>query len=299
MAHAHGHGEHEGRAFGLGLGLNAGYVVVEAVLGLFFGSLALLADAGHNLVDVVGLLVAWIALRLGRGPSTPRNTYGWRKVTVLAPLINAMLILLAAGAIALEALQRLRHPPAIPGLPVLIVALVGFVINTGTALLFARDRKQDLNRRGVFWHMASDAVVSLAVVLVGAGILATGWLWLDPVVSLVVVTVVVAGTWHLVREAFGMMMDAVPLGIDTGQVGSLLNELPGVTDIHDLHIWSMSTTENALTAHLVIANGRDHDAVIRAAVQALRQHFPIHHVTLQAEQTICPDHCPIPDKDNV
>ncbi|NQV36279.1 MAG: cation transporter [Phycisphaeraceae bacterium] len=280
-----------GHSFRIGLFLNLGYVLIEAAFGLAVGSLALLADAGHNLVDVTGLTIAWGAQCLEQRASTERRTYGWRKGTVLAPFSNALLIMLVMGGLGWEAFQRLHHAPKVPGLTVIIVAGVGFFVNTGTALLFARGRQQDLNRWGVFWHMAADASVSLAVVLGGIGMLWTNWLWLDPAISLLVVVVVTIGTWRLLREAFNLVMDAVPRNIDIEVVRSMLMKMPGVMTIHDLHIWALSTTETALTAHVVVKQNEDYDAVIGAAVERVRKDFPIHHVTLQAERVRCGKTC--------
>jgi cobalt-zinc-cadmium efflux system protein len=279
------------------LSLNIAYVLIEAGVGVTVGSLALLADAGHNLVDVTGLLVAWGARQLGQRPSTTHRSYGWGKATAMAPLANAVLIIMMMGAIGWEALRRLRQAPDVPGLTVIVVAGIGFFVNTGTALLFARGRQQDLNRRGVYWHMAADAGVSLAVVLGGIGLLWTGWAWLDPALSLIVVTVVLLGTWRLLREAFDLVMDAVPRDIDSEAVHALLQQSSGVLGVHDFHIWAISTTETALSAHVIVSEDQDAEEIIGAAVEALWAHFPIHHVTLQPERTPCTAACGRPGQE--
>ncbi|MBF2035670.1 MAG: cation transporter, partial [Leptolyngbyaceae cyanobacterium T60_A2020_046] len=258
MVHAHAH--HHApktytRAFQIGIGLNIGFVLIEAGFGWITQSLALLADAGHNLSDVMGLLLAWGASYLAQRPPSPVYTYGLRRSTILAALFNSMLLLLAVGGIAWEALRRLQDPTPVPGMTLIWVAGVGVVINTLTALLFFSGGKGDLNIRGAFLHMAADALVSVGVVLAGVAILLTGWLWFDPAISLVIVGVIVAGTWNLLREALGLILDRVPKHIEPLAVRTFLRELPGVAQVHDLHIWAMSTTETALTAHLVMPEG--------------------------------------------
>ena len=294
--HGHGHGHAHGhahgrdlpaaaqRAFRLGIVLNGAFVAVEAAVGLWAGSLALLADAGHNLSDVLGLLLAWGASQLARRAPSRRRTYGWRRSSIMAALLNAVLLLVAVGGIAWEAVRRAQAPVPVPGLPVLVTAALGFLVNAGTAALFLSSRRHDLNARGAFLHMAADAAVSLGVVAAGAAILATGWTWLDPAVSLVIAVVILAGTWGLLREALDLALDAVPAGIDTAAVAASLAALPGVTAVHDLHVWAMSTTETALTAHLIKPDHADDDAVIARATRELRDRFGIAHVTLQWER---------------
>src|SRR5580700_3266687 len=282
--HAHSHAPADfGRAFALGIALNGAYVVAEAVYGVFANSLALLADAGHNAGDVVSLGLAWLAAWLsGRAPSR-KYTYGLRSSSILAALANAVLLALVTGAIAWEAVLRLMQPQPAAGATMMAVAAVGIAINGITALMFAAGRKQDLNVRSAFQHMASDALVALGVVVTGAAILYTHWLWLDPVISLVISAVIVWGTWSLLREAMALALAAVPSGVDPGGVANYLAGLPGVTDVHDLHIWGMSTTETALTAHLVRPGAGMDDALLAQACTELKRRFSIHHATLQVE----------------
>lgn len=287
MVHAHAH--HHApktytRAFQIGIGLNIGFVLIEAGFGWITQSLALLADAGHNLSDVMGLLLAWGASYLAQRPPSPVYTYGLRRSTILAALFNSMLLLLAVGGIAWEALRRLQDPTPVPGMTLIWVAGVGVVINTLTALLFFSGGKGDLNIRGAFLHMAADALVSVGVVLAGVAILLTGWLWFDPAISLVIVGVIVAGTWNLLREALGLILDRVPKHIEPLAVRTFLRELPGVAQVHDLHIWAMSTTETALTAHLVMPEGCPGDDFLAHAANELHHHFDIDHATLQVER---------------
>jgi cobalt-zinc-cadmium efflux system protein len=300
--HDHAHGAHahvpnNGRAFAIGTALNLAFVAIELAYGLYANSLALLADAGHNFSDVIGLLLAWGAATLAtRGPS-PRFTYGLRGTTILAALANAMLLLVATGAIAWEALRRFSEPSTVSGWVVIWVALAGVVINTATALLFMRDRKSDLNIRGAYLHMAADAGVSLGVVAAGIGMLYTGWLWLDPAVSLGIAIVILIGTWGLLRESTKLALHAVPDGIDPSAVRLRLEALPGVQEVHDLHVWGMSTTETALTAHLVMPGGHPGDDFIANAAHELQHDFNIGHATLQVETAtasapcaLAPDH---------
>ena len=283
-AHDHVHGPVDfGRAFAIGVSLNLTYVVVQAVYGILANSVALLADAAHNLSDVLGLVVAWGASVLVRRLPSQRFTYGLRKSSVLAALANAGFLLLVTGGIAWEALQRFLHPAPVEGVTVVWVAVVGILINGGTALLFFSGRKHDLNVRGAFLHMAADTVVSLGVVLAGLGIIYTGWLWLDPVVSLVISVVIVVGTWGLLRDSVRMSLDAVPQGIDMAEVRSYLSGLAGVDEVHDLHVWSMSTTETALTVHLVMPGGHPGDAFVAQVCNDLHVRFGISHATTQVE----------------
>ncbi len=293
MAHDHHdhsthHGGHShapkdfGRAFAIGVGLNLGFVVIEAGVGLWSGSLALLADAGHNLSDVLSLLLAWGATALARRAPSPRRTYGLRKATILASLANAVLLLVAVGVIGTEAVRRFADPTDIATTPVMIVAAIGVVINTATALMFLRGQ-EDLNVRGAFLHMASDAAVSLAVV-VGAGVMAlTGLGCIDPALGLVIAVVIVLGTWGLLRDSVNLALDAAPPGIDVGQVRTWLLDRPGVTDVHDLHVWALSTTETAMTAHLTRPDNADGDGFLHAACEGLASRFGIAHSTLQVE----------------
>ena len=282
--HDHSHlPENYNRAFIIGTILNVGFVVIEVSFGLMTQSLALLADAGHNLSDVLGLLLAWGASWLTQRPATQRFTYGFGRSSILAALLNAMLLLVAMGGISWEAIQRFRDPNPVPGLTIIGVAIVGVFINTMTALLFMSGRKHDLNLRGAFLHMAADALVSLGVVLAGIAILLTHWYWFDPVVSLIIVAVVVVGTWQLFKDSLNLALDAVPNNIEVQAVQTYLAELPGVKTVHDLHIWAMSTTETALTAHLVMMEGYGGDRFLHEISEALHDHFGIEHTTLQIE----------------
>jgi cobalt-zinc-cadmium efflux system protein len=282
--HHHHHGPADfGRAFAVGTALNLGFVLVEGTAGFLTDSVALLADAGHNLSDVLGLLVAWAGAELAKRPASKRFTYGWRGSSILAALINGLLLLMAVGAISWEAVGRLADPPPVPGVPVMIVAAVGIVVNLSTAMLFARGRKGDVNIRGAFLHMAADAAVSAAVVIGGAAILLTGALWIDPAISLAVVAVILWSTWGLLREALVMVLQAVPEGIDADAVEHTLANLPGVARVHDLHIWPMSTTEAALTAHLVMPGGHPGDSFLLDLQHRLAHDFGIDHTTVQIE----------------
>jgi len=285
-----GHGpEHEhragdyGRAFALGVGLNLGFVVVEFLYGQRAHSLALMADAGHNLSDVLALVLAWGATVLVRRRPTPGRTYGIRRSSILAALVNALVLLVAVGAIAWEAVRRFSAPTPVAGKTVIGVAVIGMVINTVTALLFLSGRRGDLNIRGAFVHMAADAGVSFGVVLAGVAILATGWGWLDPVVSVVIVVVILISTWDLVRDAVNLALDAVPEGVDLYGVGQYLAGLPKVVEVHDLHIWGMSTTETALTVHLVMTEAVCDDAFLARIEGDLHTLFGIEHTTIQVE----------------
>jgi len=273
------------KAFLIGIVLNLAFVGVEAVYGFMADSLALLADAGHNLSDVLGLLLAWGGTYLAGRNRTPRHTYGWRRATIYAALLNGIVLLLAVGGIGVEALRRLLTPAASVGTTIMVVAAVGVGVNALTALLFMAGRHGDLNIRGAFLHMAADAGVSAGVVLAGLGIVLTGWQWLDPAVSLVIAVVILAGTWGLMRDALNLAMDAVPGGIDPQAVRRYLEDLPGVSAVHDLHIWAMSTTETALTAHLEQDDPAvDLHAVTAEAGAQLDARFGIGHSTLQWER---------------
>ena len=284
--HGHGHAHPPadfGRAFALGIALNVVFVAVEILFGVLGNSVALLADAFHNLSDVFGLVIAWVAAVLSKRPPSTRFTYGLRGTSILAALGNALFLLVTVGAIAWEAIQRLWQPEPVAGTSVIAVAAVGILVNGATALLFASGRKGDINIRGAFLHMAADAAVSAGVVVAGLGILATGWLWLDPAASLVIVLVIVWGTWGLLKESAVMSLAAVPAGIDRQAVESYLGGLPGVSAVHDLHIWAMSTTETALTGHLVIPQGHPGDAFLLRVCDELHGKFRIGHATLQIE----------------
>lgn len=298
----HSHGDHAhtghahaptsfGKAFAVGTGLNLAFVLVEATFGVRAHSMALLADAGHNLSDVLGLVLAWGTAVLATRRPTARHTYGFRSSTILAALANAVLLLVAIGAIGWEAVRRFAHPEPVVAGTMVGVAVVGIVINTATALLFMSGRKHDLNVRGAFLHMAADAGVSLGVVLAGLAIGATGWLWLDPVISLAIVVVIAVGTWGLLRDSTNLALAAVPAPIDRDEVEVYLRALPGVTEVHDVHIWGMSTTDTALTAHLIRPVVADDDALLLDVSRVLRERFGIAHPTVQIERGHGPHPC--------
>ncbi len=279
----HHHLPDSNRIFALGIALNVGFVVLELGFGWWTNSLALVADAGHNFGDVIGLVLAWGAGHLARRAPSPRFTYGLGSATILAALANAMLLLVATGAIVWEAGHRVLQPQPVAGGVVIGVALVGVVINATTAMLFAAGRKHDLNMRGAYLHMAADAAVSLGVAIAGGLMLLTGWLWLDPAISIVIALVIVATTWSLLRESLQLALHAVPLGIDAVAVEKFLSGLPGVSEVHDLHIWGMSTTQNALTVHLVMSDGHPGNTFFMDLAHALEDRFGIHHPTVQIE----------------
>lgn len=271
-----------GRAFAIGIGLNLGFVAIEAWYGWRAGSLALLADAAHNLGDVGGLVLAWGGLAAARLPPDERHTYGWRRGSILASFANALLLLVAMGSLAWEAIGRIGTPSPLDGLTVMVVAAVGVVINFATAWLFVSGR-EDLNIRGAFLHMVADGLVSVAVVVTGALALWFGWDWLDPVASLGVAAVVVVGTWSLFRQSLHLLFDGVPEGLVLTEIRASLQGVPGVLQAHHLHVWALATSESALTAHLVLDDGSDPDQVLSQANHVLRHDHAIRHVTLQLE----------------
>lgn len=283
-SHHHRHDDY-GRAFAIGIALNTAFVLVEAVFGFVANSMALLADAGHNLSDVLGLVIAWGGAAMARRSASPRFTYGLKKASILAALINGLFLLVAVGAIGAEAIRRLFHPSPSNGGTMMIVAGIGIVINSTTALLFARGRDHDLNIRGAYLHMAADAAVSAAVVFAGLLIVWTGQLWVDPVMSLAVAGVIMWGSIGLLRESVGMSLMGVPSGIYLDEVEAELSRLAGVETVHDLHIWPLSTTETALTAHLVAPDVASTDALLEAARKMLHDCFQIEHCTIQVERT--------------
>lgn len=295
--HGHSHGGHchapadFGRAFAIGVVLNSAFVIVEAVYGFLSGSMALVADAGHNLSDVLALMLAWGASVAAKRPPSPRFTYGYKSSTILAALANAMLLALAIGAILFETIHRLFEPAPVEGMTMVVIAGIGIIINTATALMFMRGRKHDLNIRGAFLHMAADALVSLGVVIAGLAILTTGQIWIDPVTSLVIVAVIAWGTWGLARDSIKLGLHAVPDGIDEAAVRTHLSSLEGVAEVHDLHIWPMSTTETALTAHLVMSETPDHDTFLQRVSDQLEARFGIGHSTIQVENAPCETDC--------
>lgn len=285
--HDHGHSHAPAsfdKAFAIGVALNLAFVGIEAFYGWKINSLALLADAGHNLSDVAGLVLAWGGALAGKLRPDARHTYGWQRGSIMAAFANALLLLVAMGSLAWEAAHRLRAPEATEGWTIIAVAGVGIVVNTATALLFMRGREGDLNIRGAFLHMAADALVSLGVVIGGALYLWQGWTWIDPVMSLAIAVVIVVGTWDLFKQSLHLLFDGVPEGIDLQAVRALLLRLPGVADVHDLHVWAMGTSQVALTAHLVLSDpAADLTAVLCAAEDELHEHFEIRHATLQLE----------------
>ncbi len=283
--HDHSHGDY-GRAFALGVALNVIFVAIEAGYGWWADSLALLADAGHNLSDVLGLLMAWGGYALAKLAPDSERTYGWRGSTILAALFNAVLLMFAVGGIAWEAIRRLSEPAAVAAPVIIAVATIGVVINTGTALLFVRGRDRDLNLRGAYLHMAADALLSLGVAVAGVIIWVTGLQWVDPVTSLIIAAVILIGTWGLLRESLRLAMQAVPSHISLDEVERYLQELPGVTEVHDLHVWAMSTTEIALTAHLVRPDLVNDDELLRQAGEDLHHRFDICHATIQIERSV-------------
>ena len=299
--HAHGHAHGPGghghapasfdRAFALGVGLNVAFVLAEVGFGLRAHSLALIADAGHNLGDVLALVLAWAGTVLARSEPTPRRTYGMRRFSILAAVANAGILLVAVGAIIVEALDRFRHPAPIAGGIVSIVAAVGIAINLGTALAFMRGREHDLNIRGAFIHMLGDAAASVGVVVAGLLIAATGLLWIDPLVSLLLAALITWSSWGLAKDSVNLAMDAVPAGIDPLEVDAMLLGLEGVVEVHDLHIWGMSTTDVALTAHLIRPCHGGEDALLATATRLLRERFGIAHATLQVEQGLAIHPC--------
>jgi cobalt-zinc-cadmium efflux system protein len=272
------------RAFAIGVTLNVAFVVVEAVFGVLSDSLALLTDAGHNLSDVLGLLLAWGAAVLAKRRPSARRTYGFSRATIIASLFSGLLLMGAVGAIVWEAVQRLIDPAEPAGMTIMVVASIGVVINTVTALLFVSGKDHDLNIRGAFLHMAADAAVSLGVVIAGAVILAYGFAWIDPVISLVIAAVILLSTWGLLRDSLNLAVDAVPRSVDPAAVREFLTGLPGVRAIHDLHIWAMSTTDTALTAHLVMDEFPDSDQYLTEVSRVLQERFSINHPTIQLER---------------
>ena len=283
--HQHHHSTPDyNRAFAAAVVLNVIFVVVEAVFGVISGSLALLTDAGHNLSDVLGLLLAWGAAALAKKKPSPRRTYGFSRATIIASVFSGLLLMGAVGAIGWEAVNRLMDPPQPSGKTIMIVAAIGVVINTATALFFLSGKDHDLNIRGAFLHMAADAAVSLGVVFSGALILMYGLNWIDPVTSLVIAAVILLSTWGLLRDSLNLAVDAVPRNVDPDAVREYLTGLPGVRTLHDLHIWPMSTTDTALTAHLVMDDFPDSDHFLSNVAQVLEERFSIKHPTIQMER---------------
>ena len=301
MSADHGHGHDHGAAdfnaaFAIGIGLNLAFVAVEAYYGWKVDSLALLADAGHNLSDVAGLVLAWGGALAGRLRPDARHTYGWKRASILAAFVNALLLLVAMGSLAWEAVHRLQSLVPMAGTTIMVVAGIGIAVNTATAALFMRGRKADLNIRGAFLHMAADALVSAGVVVAGGLALWFGWAWLDPVVSLAIAAVIVVGTWSLFRQSLHLLFDGVPDNVDLHAVQAQLEMLPGVARVHDLHVWAMGTSEVALTAHLVMPDSQADDAFLQRATELLHDRFGIEHVTLQVMRVAFTRPCTMPAK---
>jgi cobalt-zinc-cadmium efflux system protein len=294
--HGHAHGDAHGvkspaRAFAIGVMLNLTFVAIEVVYGILSHSVALLADAGHNFGDVLGLGLSWGATALASLKPSKRRTFGFRRTTIVASAANALILLFVTGGLTWESLRRLVSPEPAQGKTMIAVALVGVVVNGVSALLFMSSGKRDLNVRSAFLHLASDAVLALGVAVAGGVILFTGWLWIDPTMSIVLAVTILAGTWSLMRKSLDLMLDAVPEGIDPDAVRAFLDALPGVVEVHDLHIWAMSTTETALTAHLVMPGNSCEPTFLGEACRALRDKFGIDHSTLQIDPEEAPAPC--------
>ncbi len=296
--HGHAHGPiSNGRAFALGIGLNLAFVVIEVVYGVVAHSVALLADAGHNFGDVLGLGLSWGATALASLKPSKRRTFGFRRSTIVASVANALILLFVTGGLTWESIRRLVAPQPTQGRTMIFVAILGCVVNASSALLFMSQGKRDLNLRSAFLHLASDAVLALGVAIAGGIILMTGWLWLDPAVSIVLAITILTGTWSLMKQSLDLMLDAVPEGIDPEQVKAFLSGLPGVVEVHDLHIWALSTTETALTAHVVMPGSSQRPAFLAEVCSALRAKFAIEHSTLQIDPEDAPAPCALaPDE---
>ncbi|WP_395495941.1 cation diffusion facilitator family transporter [Acetobacter sp. KSO5] len=304
FGHAHVHTPASfGSAFAIGIALNVVYLGAEALWGILSNSLSLLADAGHNLSDVLALAAAWLAQHLSAKSPSARFTYGLRRSSILAALANAVILMLVTGGVAWESIERLFHPAPVAGKTMMIVAAIGILVNGGTALLFASGQKNDINIRGAFLHMASDAVTSLAVVIAGGLVLMTGLTWIDPAISLAISVVVVLATWSLLRDSLDMALDGVPRSVDRDSVETFLRSQPGVADLHDLHIWPMSTTETALTVHLVreasLPAGQTETLLLQNTVATLRTRFGIVHPTVQIESADYHPSCHLVDPHTV
>jgi len=286
MSHDHSH-HHQinnyNRSFAIGITLNVIFVIIEVFYGLYADSLALLADAGHNLSDVLSLMLAWGASYLATKHPTLKRTYGLRKLTIMASLLSALLLLFALGAIAWESIERLSNPQAVNGTVIIVVASIGVLINTATALLFVKGQKHDLNIRAAYLHMAADAAISLGVVIAGIAIMFTGWLWLDPVLSLMIVLVILLGTWGLLKDSINLSIDAVPQNVEVQEIKNYLLGLKNISDLHDLHVWALSTTEVALTVHLTSIQVSLDNTMLEEIQMHLQHHFDISHATIQIE----------------
>jgi len=296
MEHHHDHSHHSGeisRVFLVGIVLNLAYVVLQVILGLRIGSLSLLSDAGHNFLDVSGLALSMLALRLTRSKSTSKFTYGFKKSSILISLLNTVILLVSIGAIGYESIFRFQHPEKLPGITIAVIALLGILVNGGSAFLFYKDRDKDLNIRTAFLHLFSDTLISLGLVLGGVLIYFTNWYWIDPLLSLLICSVIVLSTWNLLKSSLYLSMDGVPEGIDAAQIKCLVLSVKGIVDVHHLHIWAISTNENALTCHLVVSNDATSDqvAIIRMEVKRKLRELNIQHCTLETETSdlLCDD----------
>jgi len=300
LAHDHHHKPNDyNRAFAIGVVLNLAFVFIEAIYGVMANSIALIADAGHNFSDVISLLLAWGASLLASKKPTKKRTYGFRKATIIASLISAILLLIALGGIAWEAIGTFRDPKAVNSSIVIIVAGIGVVINTATALLFISGQKHDLNIKGAYLHMAADAAVSLGVVIAGVAIMATGWLWLDPAISLIIVAIILVGTWGLLRDSMNLAIDAVPEGINVTEIEAYLLNLTNVTKLHDLHVWALSTRDTALTVHLTVNDDAIDNRFLADVTQDLGKMFGIDHATIQIEHHNSPVVCELDRPDTL
>ena len=302
--HHHHHDHHQApksftRAFAVGIALNLAFVVVEVVYGVLSHSVALLADAGHNFGDVLGLGLSWGATALATLRPSARRTFGFRRTTIVASAANALILLFVTGGLAWESVRRLVSPEPAQGKTMIAIALVGAVVNTASALLFMAGSRDDLNLRSAFLHLASDAILELGVAVAGGVILFTGWLWLDPAASIVLAIAILAGTWSLMRKSLNLMLDAVPEGIDPAEVKAFLGALPRVVEVHDLHIWAMSTTETALTAHLVMPGSGCEPTFLATACKELHDKFDIDHSTLQIDPQEAPAPCTLASDESV
>ena len=296
MEHHHDHEHHSGeinRVFLIGIGLNLVYVVLQAIIGLRISSLSLLADAGHNFLDVSGLALSMLALKLTRTKATRKFTYGFKKSSILISLLNTVILLVSIGAIGYESISRFQHPEELPGKMIALIALIGIVVNGGSAFLFFRERDKDLNIKSAFLHLFSDTLISLGLVFGGILIYFTNWYWIDPLLSLVICSVIVWSTWNLLKSSLYLSMDGVPEGLDTDQIKSLILNVVGIEDVHHLHIWAISTNENAMTGHLVVSKEASSDQIskIRAEVKQLLKTLNIQHCTLETESgnILCDD----------
>lgn len=292
MHHNHSHPEQNyNKAFAIGILLNVAFSLIEAIYGFLSNSIALVADAGHNFSDVISLVIAWGAIYLAAKKPTPRRTYGFRRLTILASLASAILLLIAVGAISLESIKRFNNPQPLQGKTIIVVAGIGIIINLITAFMFIKNQKNDLNIKGAFLHMMADAGVSLGVVLAGIAIIATGWLWIDPAISIVIVIIILIGTWGLLKDSLNLVLDYVPKNIDPKEVRKYFENLSDVNEVHDLHIWAMSTTEVALTAHLIIPDKNTDDIFLKKICSDLHEKFGIDHPTIQIERNNTDEFC--------